>query len=61
MTNPHHPAWLQQRDGESRDEWINRTNRSCYWCPIEPFPDAVAASAHEDQCERNPHVKRRTR
>jgi hypothetical protein len=59
MTAENHPAHLRQRDGESRDEWINRTNRSCYWCDHEPFANATEACDHEDICEDNPARRRR--
>lgn len=57
---PNYPRWLLRRDGESRDEWINRQFRSCYYCPAEPFHNAVEASGHEDRCAHNPHVRKRS-
>jgi hypothetical protein len=56
MTHSRRP-WLEPRDGESRDEWLIRTARSCYWCPHPAFRNATEASDHEDVCWQNPHAR----
>lgn len=52
------PPWLQRRDGEDDDAWFARKARSCWYCPIEPFPDFLMADNHEVECANTPRKKR---
>lgn len=58
MTSHTYPAWLHQREGESRDQWLRRTARSCYHCPAGPFGSAEETLRHEIACENTPPNKR---
>lgn len=46
------PHWLEQRPGETRDDWLTRQFRSCFHCPHPVFDTAIEADDHEVECAR---------
>jgi len=52
MGAPDQPSWLLQRPDETRDDWINRTNKSCFYCPHPAFRTGKEAENHEIECGR---------
>lgn len=55
------PEWLRQRPDESRDDWLIRQQRSCYFCPHPQFDDGFDADRHELECQTRTPEERSAR